>query len=1562
MKETPPQKTGKRLVLIITKTILRVLLGIFLFLILAIALIQIPAIQNKIKQRFVRNLANKWKTNVNVGYVSINLWGDIVIRDIYIGDQQRDTLLNVGKIKVAVDVRSLFRKELVFNRLSISQVQFIYQVLDTAGRTNIDFITQSPTDTVKQDTVQTESSWTIHFKNIDLENIRLKTESKPDSAFMDLNLEHLALSLTETDLKRMRFGINTLSVGKMRFAQTNLGSPKPEKADTAASEPLKLTITLNEVTLRDIEYLQKSLNNSIYLVLGEASLRNGNFDALKHQMHLQKIAMDKSSVEFKQNGSALAADSQEPTVESPNPDWNIKVNDAGIKLNHIVFANSTGAKGNEFPHTIELKNLILQFSGQFQGPKKWQGNLRALEFTDSRTNQNTSLQTRAEMSNGTVKANNIQFASGQSFLNATAEIAIPEENGNSAVPAFRLAVRSSHIRQQDFAPYLSDSIRITLSRLPQVISYKGNTISENGNINTSGIINTSEGDLQIETRMHLARNIKMSTYAVNLNINELQAGHLLNNPTLGKITGTVRAEGTGTVPGAMSANASINIASVEYNKYAYKNIILNGNMADSLVDVTLKTDDLMLQSSIRVNGNIGNTTNMYLTANVPYANGRAMGLTTDTLGVSANMKVHFISEGNKNILVSSDTSDITIHIPRQDITSSNKIFYQVKGDTVNADIKTTFADIAYAGNMAIQEIPQMLKNYFGHYFSTKDSAVNTKGYFDASLKFKDISVLNALTQSKIEISEDARITASFRENKLSAGMDVEEFIYNDIQANDIEFRAEGRDSSFLVNVNLGSVQNPSIGVTDIKLNGNLNNGVLQSRFAFSDEEGNEWFNLGIAMQPQTPEKNIVVTSPLRLNRQEWETKQDNMIRFTPDGVSLKDVVFTRNDKSISIYTEPRNPNALSVELKNLSLSLISEILRGDSAAISGRINGKATVLNLFNEQKPQFDVNLKVEQIAAGPQAIGNLHVEASNTRNSDMADINLDFGQDETLFNVKGVYGLAENIPMNLVFTAHDFQIASIQPFASNFMNKAQGIVNASIRIEGRTQQPRLNGFLAFDKTSFFIVPAQTSYALNNQRINFEGDRIRFPNFTVQDANGDPLVLNGDVSFANFKNIRSNLKLTTQRFLAYQGSQSNIPGEENRVILTSNIDLNGGLNDPVVRANIQIVENSKFFYKITRGATNLSEEGVIVFTGAGEQTESSQPQKSGTMDNLNLTANIRVADNTAITIITDPARNIGINMKAGGVFSMEQRPNQAPRLTGKLNVSGGDYTIDFSGIKRKLQISDSSSIAWYGDIARPELNLRVTYEVRASPDELLGNETTEDKSTLPFLVNMRITGDLASPNLRFSLAIPAEFEGVKGGAVAAKLKEINYNESDVNQKAMALLLFGRFDFSDIRGILSSGGGGTNALITNALNQFTAQKIRFIDLHFDLESYNNYGEATGENQRTQLMVAASRKFLDNRLNTQVGATFVLQGDELEQQRSWVDKVSPVFNVSYILNKSRSLSVGAFRRSEYRGLIEGKVISTGAGLIFQKDFDSIGELFRRINRNNSLSLTSEKDSK
>ncbi|NJK95730.1 MAG: hypothetical protein HC905_13185 [Bacteroidales bacterium] len=130
----------------------------------------------------------------------------------------------------------------------------------------------------------------------------------------------------------------------------------------------------------------------------------------------------------------------------------------------------------------------------------------------------------------------------------------------------------------------------------------------------------------------------------------------------------------------------------------------------------------------------------------------------------------------------------------------------------------------------------------------------------------------------------------------------------------------------------------------------------------------------------------------------------------------------------------------------------------------------------------------------------------------------------------------------------------------------------------------------------------------------------------------------------------------------------------------------------PTVRADINIDNGSRFFYKITKQASTLTEEGVIEFIGA-EPAPEEEDQAPSLMDNLRLNSNITLSENTQVTIITDPGRNLGLNMTASGKFSMIQRPFQSPELTGRLNISGGDYTLSLSGIKRRFEIADSSFI-----------------------------------------------------------------------------------------------------------------------------------------------------------------------------------------------------------------------------------------------------------------------------
>ena len=79
---------------IVAKTIL----FIILFLLVILLLIQTGPVQNILRVKAVAYLQKKLKTKVEVGKVYISLPENIILKNIYIEDRQKDTLLSGGKM------------------------------------------------------------------------------------------------------------------------------------------------------------------------------------------------------------------------------------------------------------------------------------------------------------------------------------------------------------------------------------------------------------------------------------------------------------------------------------------------------------------------------------------------------------------------------------------------------------------------------------------------------------------------------------------------------------------------------------------------------------------------------------------------------------------------------------------------------------------------------------------------------------------------------------------------------------------------------------------------------------------------------------------------------------------------------------------------------------------------------------------------------------------------------------------------------------------------------------------------------------------------------------------------------------------------------------------------------------------------------------------------------------------------------------------------------------------------------------------------------------------------
>ena len=127
-----------------------VVLSIIGLLILVALAIQIPWVQNQIKQKAIAFLEEKIHTKVRLDHFSLSFPKKIVIEGFYMEDQERDTLLYAGRLGIDTDLWSLTDNTIELNRVELENFTSRIKRSEQDSAFNFDYIIKAfATDTVQ---------------------------------------------------------------------------------------------------------------------------------------------------------------------------------------------------------------------------------------------------------------------------------------------------------------------------------------------------------------------------------------------------------------------------------------------------------------------------------------------------------------------------------------------------------------------------------------------------------------------------------------------------------------------------------------------------------------------------------------------------------------------------------------------------------------------------------------------------------------------------------------------------------------------------------------------------------------------------------------------------------------------------------------------------------------------------------------------------------------------------------------------------------------------------------------------------------------------------------------------------------------------------------------------------------------------------------------------------------------------------------------------------------------------------------------------------------------------
>jgi len=279
-------------------------------------------------------------------------------------------------------------------------------------------------------------------------------------------------------------------------------------------------------------------------------------------------------------------------------------------------------------------------------------------------------------------------------------------------------------------------------------------------------------------------------------------------------------------------------------------------------------------------------------------------------------------------------------------------------------------------------------------------------------------------------------------------------------------------------------------------------------------------------------------------------------------------------------------------------------------------------------------------------------------------------------------------------------------------------------------------------------------------------------------------------------------------------------------------------------------------------------------------------------------------------------------NSEISGMFEVNE---------GKLHYGIPMVTVD------EYKIEPGSYIALSNDIYNPLVNIVASSNVRASTDGLIADYNR----VMDFKILLYMSGELNNVKLRFDISTE-----VNDAIVSSKLSQLTAKERNVN--ALNLLARGSFIIS----VQGSEAGGTSMasaqvdkFYASQLNHLISDNISFVDLHFDVQSFTDYGTSGEQIYRRNYYYDIGKSFFKNRARISYKGSLGFTSDiKAEQINS--NFVQNNLEVELKIAKDGHFRGVFFRKNKYEGLLDGEVVETGGGFRFKKSYYSFKDIFTK----------------
>lgn len=1081
-------------------------------------------------------------------------------------------------------------------------------------------------------------------------------------------------------------------------------------------------------------------------------------------------------------------------------------------------------------------------------------------------------------------------------------------------------------------------------------------ISKFGNVNFNGSFTGFQNDFiaygEFKTRLgRLASDVNMKidkqgipSYTGTVKTYDFDLGTLVNEPLLGRLSSSLAIKGRGTEVKHMNEVLNGEIAYIDFNKYRYRHVEIDGTFNKKYFDGSLKINDKNVRLVFDGGVNLNPALPVFnFKAEINSAKLKALNLYKDSLMVDAKFATNFSGTNLNNIQGQLMISQIRLdNVKGVYHIDSVRLEAAGTGQDRTLAIHSDVLEASVTGQYDLNTIPSYYKALARKYIPSMQMQVWPYGKqkFQFNLKIKRFEPIAQLVAPGLQIENQAAFTGNFDSEQNIAtvngfikklkygGMTVNNIILDEntsagqLQAIVTSDRVDINDSLFIKNVNISNI---------------LRNDSLALNMKLADAEDANQLDLNglVEFAKDTTAKISILPSILKINNEDWKIQEKVNINFQGGKTNIDNFDLSNGDQMITVdgIVSGEKDDLLEVGFKNFSLKSLNPFVKGFGVQLAGHLNGKTRMYSVL--KSPRMSDSINVDSLTFNDTYIGRLTDTSSYDPSLKMAGIHTKIVADnrETL-NVLGSLDFDKR-EIDLGVKLDKTELTVLEPLLNNLVSDLQGHVSADLTVKGALDKPEINGDISFDQGKMTINYLKTTYTLNDD-VSVNNSVIRLDELKLRDTEGHEAAARGSVDLNDINNPTLDVTVNAQNFMALNTTQKDNAVYFGRAYGTGTFKFKGPTNNIFIDIDAKTEDGTVFNLPLNNSETVTSKDFITFVSKDTAKVVKRQTSFDGLTMNLKLSVDANSTANifTSLGNLSGKgySKNLELNINSQGDFEM----------TGDYIIESGSF--DFTAqevINKKFTIRQGGTIRWTGNPSAAQINLKAIYAVRASLSDLytaanrepVGNTNPSERVLTE--VEMGLSGLLLQPEIKLDIFFPSN------PSIKEDMQSYFSDENNKSLQALSLIIrrsfapgTGREDFGKQ---LTSGVASTaTELLFNQFNNvLSSLNLNFVDINIRSLSEAN----------------ASFRFFNNRVILNAGIVDRRSTNDLSFGFN-SNNVGGEVELLALIKKDGSL-VGKLANKPptqqtnfLTGLNQTNNV-TSLGLIYTQQFDSFSEFLKRI---------------